>query len=174
MRLASINLDSVELEKMDGISEVYPLPMPVFAKKSSDDVVLVHSLTDRMSWLENASMTPALNISGKSKIPMELDVETFEKHFMPLGGDFQGTGIYGKKPSPVLSIKVEVPCSYKSGERNISIEPNNYVIKTKAGAIKHFSEQDFNRLFVPSLDKVKTMSVDINTPKLSPSNDLTI
>lgn len=174
MRIASINLDSVEVGSLEGVSQAYPLPMPVFANKSSEDVFLVHSLIDRESWVEVASMNPTFDSSKMTKLPLEIPASVFKKNFMSLGGSFDGTGIYGKRPSPVLFLKTEVPCSYHSGLKLMSVEPNDYIVQTKSGRIKSFSEKDFERLFVSDLQKINDMVVKVKNPSMDNERELSL
>lgn len=167
MRFASINLNSVDLSSLEGVSKSYPIPMPVLAVKSSEDVFLVHSLVERASWSRIGSLNTTLKSSRKSHFPIEIPSSLFMDKFMPLGGRFDGTGLYGKIPSPVLSLKVEVPCSYHSGNGIVGVPPNDYVVQTKTGKIKSFSEKDFERLFVSDLSAIQEMVVRVKDPSLN-------
>ncbi len=174
MRLASVNLDSVDLKSLQGIKQVYPLPMPVLAKKSSEDLFLVYSLVNQMDWVANASLNSEIDISKKTSIPLEIPTGLFKKYFKAIGDDVEGSGIYAKIPSPVISLKVEVPCSYRNGEAIVSVSPNDVVIQTKAGNIKHFSQNDFDRLFISDIRQVKDMQIKFIRPERNNNLDLSM
>tara|TARA_Y100001934_G_C12311137_1_gene754974 strand:- start:56 stop:586 length:531 start_codon:yes stop_codon:yes gene_type:complete len=169
LRLASINVDSVDLKSLEGSKSVYPVPMPVLAKKSSDDIFLIYSLVSQSEWMNTASANPTMSLKSKTSIPLELPATLFEKNFMPIGGNFDGTGIYGKIPNSVISLTVEVPCTYIRDGRRVSVNPNEVLIKTKSGNTRHFKKSDFERLFVDDLSQVRDMKVSFDTPKATPT-----
>jgi hypothetical protein len=159
MRIASVNLNSVDFDKLEGAEVFYPIPMPVLAKKSNEDTFLIYSLTDKSQWSKNASMDVDVDMSAKSGIPLQIPLGIFKKHFMALGGDFDGTGIYGKIPNPVISLKVDVPCTYSSAMKKNSVPPNSVVIKLSNGAFRHYDSKDFERMFVSNLSVLSDMKL---------------
>jgi hypothetical protein len=164
MRIASVNLNSVDFDKLEGTEVFYPIPMPVLAKKSSDDTFLIYSIIDKSKWSKDASMSVELDMSSKSNIPLQIPSDVFKKHFIPLGGQFDGTGIYGKVPSPVTSLKVDVPCTYSGINQKNTVPPSSIVIKLSNGGFRHYHQKEFERKFVSSLSLLNDMSLVIKSP----------
>jgi len=165
MRIASINLDSVDFERLDGVRPAYPIPMPIFAKRSSEDTYLVYSIVDRLHWSQVASIEQRLEGVEMSKIPLSIPSDVFEREFLSIGGGDGLDGLYAKRPSPVMSLLVEVPCSYNNSSKMNTVEPFSVVIRTSSGLFRHFDEKDFEQKFVSSIDDLKDMKVEVRFKK---------
>jgi hypothetical protein len=162
-----LNLDTVQnFEDLKGASKVFPLPMPVFVNQSDPDIYLVYSVMGRDEWMKDASMNPKIDISSKTAIPLELPSEIFNKHFLPLGGEFEGTGIYGKTPNSVTSLRIEVPCSYNSATKRHLVSPDSIIVKTQNGIIRHFSENEFEKKFIDNLSLLSSMKIEMKNHEL--------
>lgn len=170
MRLAHINLDSLNFDGLEGIQKAYPIPMPILAKEMGDSFLL-YSLVSRQEWSKTASMMPTIQFDQKTIVPIVLPSDVFKANFMPLGGSFDGTGVYGKVPKPVIALKVDVPCSYNSIMGRELVEPNSIVVKINNSSFRHFSVVDFDNKFVKDLNILKGMDIKVNNPQRDMSMD---
>lgn len=174
MKLASLNLSTIDFDRIEGVKTVFPIPMPIFAEKYNDDTYRIYSLVNRVQWAKEASMDVEIKLDKEKASPLFIDQELFKLHFMPLGNhlDGEGNGVYGKVPKPVQALTVGVPCSYHSRTSRHVIEPNTVVVKTISGTMSHYDEDSFDQKFVKNVDLLKDMNVKVNNPEVKVVLDL--
>ncbi len=174
MKLASLNLSTIDFERIEGVKTVFPIPMPIFAEKHNDDTYKIYSLVNRVQWAKDASLDIEIELDKKKSNPLFIDKELFESHFMPLGEnlDENSNGVYGKVPKPVLALTVGIPCSYHSRTSRHLIEPNTVVVKTTSGSLSHYDENSFEQKFVDNIDLLKDMNVKVKKPEMIVSVEL--
>ncbi len=167
MKMSYLNLDLVNLNDLHKVKDAYPVALPVIMKESEDNV-LVKPICSKKKWIKEGSLNVTLETDSSSEKYITLNKAVFEKEFTKICDNF-----FIKKPKPVLSLKLCVPCVFTNNKGELCYAmPSDYVVLNNDNLVS-FSEEDFNRLFTSTKELSREMNIKI-TPKRQPSLELSI